>query len=73
MGRSGSRFTHPRRQDYPFSLIELRFSRSGVGEGKMSLTSKVVANDTGQALVLGDYDAAPVLLRPVKRESGPSK
>jgi hypothetical protein len=51
----------------------MRFSRSGVGEGKMSLTSKVVADDTGQSLVLGDYDAAPVLLRPVKRESGPSK
>jgi hypothetical protein len=34
---------------------------------------QVVADETGKALVLGDYDAAPVLLRPVKRESGPSK
>jgi hypothetical protein len=59
--------------DYPFSVIELRLNRTGTGEGKMSLTSKVVADETGKTLVLADYDAAPILLRPVKRESGPSK
>lgn len=59
--------------DYPFSVIELRLNRTGAGEGKMSLTSKVVADETGKTLVLADYDAAPILLRPVKRESGPSK
>ena len=64
---------HPSEADYPFSLIELRFNRSGAGEGKMSLTTKVVADDAGKTLMLADYDAAPILLRPVKRESGPSK
>ena len=51
--------------DSPFSLIELRLNH-GAGEGKMSLTSKVVADETGKTLALSDYDAAPVLLRPVK-------
>jgi hypothetical protein len=59
--------------DYAFSLIELRLNRTGTGEGKMSLTTKVVVDETGKTLALGDYDAAPILLRPVKRESGPSK
>ena len=57
--------------DYPFSLIELRLNRVGTGEGKMSLTTKVVADENAKTLMLADYDAAPVLLRPVKRESGP--
>jgi hypothetical protein len=59
--------------EYPFSLIELRISRTGTGEGKMSLAANVVVDETGKTLGLADYDAAPVLLRPVKRESGPSK
>ncbi len=58
--------------DYPFSLIELRLDGTG-GEGKMSLTSTVVADETGKTIALAAYDAAPVLLRSVKREPGPSK
>ena len=58
--------------DYPFSLIELRLNGTG-GEGKMSLTSKVAADETGKTIALAAYDAAPVLLRSVKREPGPSK
>lgn len=59
--------------DYPFSLIELRFSRAGTGEGKLSLTSTVAADETGTTIRLADYDTAPVLLRPVKHESASSK
>jgi|KBSSwiStaDraftv2_1062776.scaffolds.fasta_scaffold1131117_2 hypothetical protein len=54
---------------YPFSLIELRVNRAGTGEGKMSLAGTVIADENAKTLTLGDYDAAPVLLRPVKRES----
>jgi hypothetical protein len=54
---------------YPFALIELRVNRTGSGEGKMSLAGTVIADDNARTLTLGDYDAAPVLLRPVKRES----
>jgi hypothetical protein len=59
--------------DHPFSFIELHVGRTGAGEGKLSLTTKVVVDEAGKTLGLGDYDAAPILLRPVKRESGPSK
>ena len=54
---------------YPFSLIELRVNRTGAGEGKMSLSGTVVADDNAGTLTLSDYDRAPVLLRPVKHES----
>ena len=56
--------------NYPFSLIELHLNRNGTGEGKMSLTTKVAADAGGKTLVVAGYDAAPVLLRNVKRESG---
>jgi len=55
--------------DYPFALIELRVSRTGPGEGKMSLTTKVASDESGKTIALADYNAAPVLLRPVKHES----
>ena len=54
---------------YPFSLVELRVNRAGTGEGKLSMAGKVVADDNAKTLALGDYNAAPVLLRPVKHES----
>jgi hypothetical protein len=59
--------------DYPFTLIELRFNRTGTGEGKMSMTSGVAADETAKTLALADYDAAPVLLRPVQHAAGPTK
>jgi len=55
--------------DYPFVLIELRLTRAGTGEGKMSLTTKVAADESGKTLALADYNTAPVLLRPVKHEA----
>jgi hypothetical protein len=55
--------------DYPFALIELHLTRAGTGEGKMSLATKVAADEGGMTLALADYNAAPVLLRPVKQES----
>jgi hypothetical protein len=52
--------------DYPFTLIELRLGRAGTGEGKMSIASKVVADDAAKTIALADYDTSPTLLRPVK-------
>lgn len=59
--------------DYPFSVIELHLSRSGTGEGKMSIAGKVVADETAKTIALGDYDASPTLLRPVKHDPGNQK
>jgi len=59
--------------DYPFSVIELRMTRGGTGEGKMSLASKIVADEASKTIALADYDASSVLLRPVKHDSSPQK
>ena|SRR5436190_1040364 len=59
--------------DYPFSVIELRLKPNGIGEGKTSLTTKVAADESGKALGLVGYDAAPVVLRSARREPGPAK
>ena len=59
----------PEATEAPYSLIELHLNRGGTGEGKMSLAGKVVEDANGKTLALSDYDAAPVLLRPVRRET----
>jgi hypothetical protein len=56
--------------DYSFTMIELRLNRRGVGEGKMSLASKITADDQGKTVELAGYESAPVLLKTVKRELG---
>jgi hypothetical protein len=55
---------------YPFSLMELRVSRTGTGDGKVSLAGKVSVDETTQSVALENYAAAPVLLKGVKRTSG---
>jgi hypothetical protein len=57
--------------DDPFTVIELRLNKAGVGEGKASLAAKVVADDAAKALALDNYMAAPVLLKSVKKSGAP--
>ena len=52
---------------YDFSLIELRLKANGNGEGKTSLTGKVVAENEHKALVLQNFDSLPVELTHVQR------
>jgi hypothetical protein len=59
----------PRTFDYPFTLIEMRVGRDGVGEGKMSLFTKVMYDKKKNQIVLEDYGSQPVLLTEVRRES----
>lgn len=59
----------PNAVDYPFTVVELRLNRKGEGEGKMSLATKVTADNDSQTLALENYDAAPLLLKGVKRET----
>jgi len=56
--------------DYKYTLIELRLSKSGSGDGKMSLAGKVGADQTAKTVALENYESAPVLLKSVKREGG---
>jgi hypothetical protein len=57
---------------YSFSLIELRVTRTGTGEGKVSLAGKVGVDETTQSVALENYASAPVLLKGVKRTPGKS-
>jgi hypothetical protein len=53
--------------DYEFSLIEIRLDGKGVGEGKTSLTTKVVVDNEARTVALENYAATPAILRNVRR------
>ena len=59
----------PRTVDYPFTVIEMRVAKDGVGEGKMSLFTKITYDKKKSQIVLEDYGSQPVLLTQVRRES----
>jgi hypothetical protein len=59
----------PRTVDYPFTLIEMRVGKDGMGEGKMSLFTKITYDKKKNQIVLEDYGSQPVLLTQVRRES----
>jgi hypothetical protein len=59
----------PRTIDYPFTLVEVKISPEGVGEGKMSLATKVVFDKKNNTVVLENYNSQPVMLNKVKRET----
>jgi hypothetical protein len=58
----------PRTIDYPFTVVELRLNRDGVGEGKMSLATRVIADEENKIVTLENYDTQPVMLTQVRRE-----
>ena len=62
----------PRTFDYPFTLIEMRLGPDGVGEGKMSLFTKIVYDKKKNQIVLENYSSQPVLLTQVRRETSSS-
>ena len=53
--------------DYEFTIIEIRLDGKGVGEGRTSLTTKVVVDADAKTVALESYQAAPAILRNVKR------
>lgn len=58
----------PRTIDYPFTLIEMHLGRDGMGEGKMSLFTKIVYEKKKNQIVLENYQSQPVLLTQIRRE-----
>jgi hypothetical protein len=58
----------PRSIDYPFTVIEMRINREGVGEGKMSIATRITLDKEKKQLELENYGTQPVLLQSVKRE-----
>jgi hypothetical protein len=57
----------PRTIDYPFTVIELRLNRDGVGEGKMSIATKITMDTDKKQIELENYGTQPVLLNNVRR------
>lgn len=56
-----------RSKDYPFTLIEMRLDNHNQGEGKLSIATKVTADDN--QIVLEDYANQPVMLKNIKEEN----
>lgn len=53
--------------DYEFTVVEMRLDSKGSGEGKTSLTTKVVVDADAKTIALDNYSTAPATLQSVKR------
>lgn len=58
----------PRTVDYPFTLMEMRFDKSGKGEGKMLWYTQFDFNKKRQQLEIENYSSEPVRLNELKLE-----
>lgn len=58
------------RNEYAFSVIELRLNRAMEGEGKASLTGTVFIDKAADTIALEDYAALPVTLKNVRPAPG---
>ena len=52
----------PRTYDYPFSLFELRFDKSGKGEGRMAYATQILFDKSKNTIELENYSSEPVRL-----------
>jgi hypothetical protein len=53
--------------DYEFTVVEIHLDARGNGEGKTSLTTKVVPDIEARTVVLENYSATPAILEHVTR------
>lgn len=58
----------PRTVDYPFTLFEMRFDKSGKGEGKMAYATQISFDKKKNAIELENYSSEPVRLNELKLE-----
>jgi hypothetical protein len=54
--------------NYDFTVVEIRLDPKGAGEGKTSLTTKVVVDTDAKTLVLENYTGTPAMLAGVKKQ-----
>jgi len=59
---------NPRVSDYPYTLIEIRFPKDGVGVGKMSVATKISLSKDKKTMELENYGIEPVRLTEVRIE-----
>ncbi len=55
-----------RTMDYPFTMVEFRFTAAGVGEGRMSTGTEIVKSKDGTHLELETWQNTPVQFTQVK-------
>ena len=58
----------PRTVDYPFTLFEMRFDKSGKGEGKMAYATQISFDKKKNAIELENYSSEPVRLNELRLE-----
>jgi hypothetical protein len=56
--------------NYEFSVIELRLSAKGEGEGRISLFGKVAPDVSAKMVTIENYDALPAVLHNVRVRTG---
>lgn len=56
----------PRTVDYPFTLIEIRVDKSGDGEGKMSIATRIHFDKKKNVIELENFASEPVRLQKVQ-------
>jgi hypothetical protein len=54
--------SRPRITDYPFSLFEMRFDKSGKGEGRMAYATQISFDKAKNTIELENYSSEPVRL-----------
>jgi hypothetical protein len=59
----------PRSMDYPFTLMDIRVSSNGEGEGKLSVATKIAYNEKTHTVELENYASEPVRLQNVRVEA----
>jgi hypothetical protein len=61
-------YNQTRSLEYPFTVIEIHTNADGVGEGKMSLATRIVADPKTHQVVLENWDTQPVFLQSLHSE-----
>ena len=56
----------PRTYDYPFTLFEIRVNKSGEGEGKMAVATKITFDKAKNTVELENYASEPLRLNNVR-------
>jgi hypothetical protein len=59
----------PRTYDYPFTLFEMRFDKSGKGEGRMAYATQINFDKKNNNIELENYSSEPVRLNNLVLES----
>jgi len=53
--------------EYPFTVIEMHMNSNGVGEGQISLATKINADKASRSIALENYGIGGVLLKNVRK------